>query len=382
MKKNMSVPSILIVDDEESLRNSLALAFEMEGYSVSAVGSAFEALEAAKTVEFDVILTDLVMPQIDGIGLMERVRPHLPEALVILMTGQATVESAVKALKGGAYDYILKPFKLEEIFHVVTRGLEQRRLQKENLELNEINRRLKEIDQIKSDLLSAVTHEFRTPLTIIFGWLDLLLGNHFGELSPNQVESLQAVRQSSQRLGRLISNVLTYVEFERGELSLKRQALSLAKLLQEVLQGVEGEIQEKGINLEIAISPDFPLLEGDPEKIHLLLYNLVDNAVKFNERGGRLVIRAQPGPRMAELTVYNSRGDIPQERLSYLLEPFTQADMSMTRTAGGLGIGLAVAKAIVETCHGELRIESGRGSGTAVTIRLPWRLPELLTDDR
>jgi len=140
-----------------------------------------------------------------------------------------------------------------------------------------------------------------------------------------------------------------------------------------------GEIQEKGISVEIAISPDFPLLEGDPEKMHLLLYNLVDNAVKFSERVGRLVIRAQPGPRMAELTVYKSRGDIPEERLSYLLEPFRRADMSMTRTPGGPGIGLAVAKAIVETCHGELRIGSGMGSGTGVTIRLPWRLPELLT---
>lgn len=366
---------VLIVDDEKNLRETLALAFEMEGYAVSMAGNALEAVEAARNTQFDAIITDLIMPGIDGIGLMERVRSILPEAVVIFMTGQATVESAIKALKGGAYDYILKPFKLEEVLHVVARALEQKRLQRENLELCEINRRLKEIDQVKSNLLAAVSHEFRTPITVIYGWLDLLLENQFGELSPNQLECLQAVKKSAHRLGMMISNLLTYVEFERGEASLAHKDLSLADLVHDVLQGFEEEIQEKGISVELNIPRDFPSLKGDHEKLHLLLFNLVDNAIKFNKPGGQLAIQARAQPEWAEVTIYNTGGEIPPERLPYFLKPFTQADMSMTRSAGGLGLGLAIIRAIVEACHGMLQIESGKGRGTWVSVQLPRSFP-------
>ncbi|MFI5340270.1 MAG: response regulator, partial [Candidatus Methylomirabilales bacterium] len=176
MSRDLSTPaaerspaSILIVDDEEALRATLVTAFTLEGYRAVGAGSAREALQRLQQAPCDVLLVDLRMPDIDGIQLMERVRERTPDTLVILMTGGATVESAVRALKGGAYDYILKPFSLPEIFRVVERGLEQQRLKQENVQLNELNRRLQEIDQIKSNLLSAITHEFRTPLTVMSG---------------------------------------------------------------------------------------------------------------------------------------------------------------------------------------------------------------------
>ncbi|MBI2081407.1 MAG: response regulator [candidate division NC10 bacterium] len=251
----MDVARLLIVDDEENLRSSLCQAFRMEGYEVTGAADAQEALSLIQGATFDVLLSDLMMPGLDGLSLLEKARVLLPEAVIILMTGQATVESAIRALKGGAYDYILKPFKLEEVFHVMGRGLEQQRLRRENLALAEINRRLTEIDQIKSDLLSAITHEFRTPLTIIYGWMDLLLTGQFGDLAGGTREGVEAIGHSARRLGRLIANLLAYVEFERQEAAFQDQVVDLGEILRTTATQLAAEYAEKRVRVEFPGGP-------------------------------------------------------------------------------------------------------------------------------
>ncbi len=364
---------VLIVDDEESLRLALAQAFKLEGYRVTPAGTAQEAIEAMRAAPFGVVISDLMLPDMDGITLTERARLMQPGALVVLMTGQGTIDSAVKALKGGAYDYILKPFKLDELFYIVARGLEQQRLRQENIQLNEINRRLYELDQIRSDLLSAITHEFRTPLTIINGWADLLLGQHLGGLTPDQYESVAAVKQGAQRLGRLIGNLLAYVEFERGEINLQDQEVALAEVLQGVVQPFEPEIKERGLSVHFDLDPALPTLWLDPEKVGLLFANLVENGIKFNERHGELRLAARMVAGDLEVAISNTGTPIPSDGIAKLMQPFIQGDMSMTRSAGGLGLGLAVARVIVDAYRGQIAIESGAGGGTTVRVRLPAR---------
>lgn len=362
---------ILIVDDEDNLRLTLSQAFQMEGYEVREASDSQEAVSLVTREVFDVLLTDLMMPKIDGLSLLEKARSILPDAVVILMTGQATVESAIRALKGGAFDYILKPFRLDEIFHVVARGLEQRRLRRENLELTEINRRLQEIDRIKSDLLSAITHEFRTPLTIVYGWLELLLSQQLGPLGPEQKESLLAIRDGSRRLGRLVSNVLTYVEYERGQMDTTQEEVPLLGLFGSILEELEGEIRERGLQVEVKPVVEGLVLYGNADRLRLLFFNLVENAVKFNEPRGQILLSATTTPTKVEVSIVNTGGEIASERLAKLTAPFTQGDMSLTRGAGGLGLGLSVANAIASAYGGEIRLESGRGQGTAVTVCMP-----------
>lgn len=371
MSEEDRVDSILIVDDEEGLQASLVTAFTKEGYRAAGAGSAREALGLLAQAPYDVLLTDLVMPEMDGLALLERVRRNHPVVVVILMTGGATVESAVRALKGGACDYVLKPFTLAEIFHVVGRGLEQQRLTQENLELSEINRRLQEIDQLKSNLLSAVTHEFRTPLTIMHGWLDLLLGEQFGPLSGKQQESLRAVRQSAVRLGRLISNLLAFVEYEHGQPARDFLSLGLGDVLREVAEELASDCAERKVRMALDLGAPLPLVRGDGERLRLLFLNLLENAVKFNQPGGEVRVRTQASPGSLQVGISNTRGEIPPEQLPRLLQPFTQRDMSMTRAAGGLGLGLALVRAILHEHGGELDIESDPGQGTTVRVRLP-----------
>ncbi|HSB79577.1 MAG TPA: response regulator [Candidatus Methylomirabilis sp.] len=363
--------SILIVDDEEGLQASLVTAFNKEGYRAAGAGSGEEALELLIQDAFDILLTDLVMPGMDGIALMEQALRRSPDLVVVLMTGGATVESAVRALKGGAYDYILKPFTLGEIFHVADRGLERLRLWRENLHLEEINRRLQEVDQIKTNLLSAMTHEFRTPLTIMHGWLDLLLGNQFGRLTGQQHESLRAVRRSAVRLDRLISNLLTFVEYERGRVPLERLAVNLSDLLQEAADELGPDCAERQVAMDVEAESVLPMLRADGERLRLLFFNLMENAVKFNAPGGQVRVRAQGQGEGVEVSITNTSGVFPAEEIPRLLQPFTQGDMSIRRAAGGLGLGLAVVRAILEAHAGHLAVESDPDRGTTVRVRLP-----------
>ena len=371
----MDPARLLIVDDEENLRTSLFQAFRMEGYEVTGAADAQEALALIQGANFDVLLSDLMMPGLDGLALLEKARVLMPEAVIILMTGQATVESAIRALKGGAYDYILKPFKLEEIFHVVGRGLEQQRLRRENLALVEINRRLTEIDQIKSDLLSAITHEFRTPLTIIYGWMDLLLSGQFGAVSAGLREGVEAIGHAARRLGRLIANLLAYVEFERDEAALREQVVDLGEILRAVAAQLSSEYAEKRVRVEFLREVPATSLRGDPEKLTLLFSNLVENAIKFNLAGGRVLLEATAADGVATVAITNTHGRIPEERLARLFEPFTQGDMTLTRAAGGLGLGLSVARAIVGAHAGRIAFRQAEPQGTTVSVTLPLGAP-------
>jgi signal transduction histidine kinase len=365
------MPSILIVDDEDGVRTSLTTAFQAQGYRASGAETASAALAVLEREAFEVLLTDLVMPGMDGLTLLDRVRPRFPDMAVILMTGGATVETAVRALKGGAADYVLKPFTLQEIFHVVGRALEQHRLRQENLELSELNRRLRELDQVKSDLLSAVTHEFRTPLTVIQGWVDFLLSGEADNLSHGQRESLAAVRKGVVRLSRLIANLLALVESHAGQIGAVDGPVNLQELLRSTVERLAAEAAERGLRVTVEEGTAPPAV-GDGERLRLLCLNLVENAIKFSAPGGEVRIAVRGAPRGAvEARIGNSSGEIPAEAIPRLLQPFTQGDMGLTRAAGGLGLGLAVVRAIVHAHGGTLQIETGAGRGTTVCVTLP-----------
>jgi signal transduction histidine kinase len=363
--------SLLIVDDEAGLLLSLASAFRLQGYRVEAVETAQAALQALERDSFDILLTDLVMPGMDGLALMGRVQSRFPRMPVVLMTGGATVETALQALKGGAADYVLKPFSLTEILHVVDRALEQSRLRQENLELSELNRRLRELDQVKSDLLSAVTHEFRTPLTVIQGWLDHLLHAEGEALSPGQRESLAAIRGSVLRLGRLIANLLALVESHAGRGAKGADPVSLWELLQSAAESLSAEAAARGVVIALRDAGKPHVVVGDGARLALLFLNLLENAVKFSARGGAVHVAVSGSGREVEATITNATGQFPADQIPRLLQPFTQGNMGLTRAAGGLGLGLAVVRAIVQAHGGVLLVEAGAEQGATVRVRLP-----------
>ena len=199
---------ILVIDDETNIRSTLAEFMALSGYEVDTAQDGAKGMDLLGSRDYDLVLLDLRMPGMDGLAVTEWIRETHPDVPVIVMTGHATVESSIKALRLGAYDYVQKPFSLDEIERTIGNCLEKRRLERRNTELTILNERLREIERIKDDLLATVSHEFRTPLTAIHGFLSL--ARERGHVEPDRASApgLDAIWDNVNRLDAMIANLL------------------------------------------------------------------------------------------------------------------------------------------------------------------------------
>ncbi len=368
---------ILVVDDEERVCQTLEEFLTLRGYLVDVASGGPEALKMLEENVYALLLSDLMMPRMNGIELMEQARELDSDLMVVIITGFGTIETAVQALKQGAYDYVLKPFSLMEIERSVERALEKRRLAHENLQLVEVNRRLREIDLLKSDLLGIVSHEFRTPLTSLKGYVSLLQTGGLGSVSETQVEALQAIGENTRRLEKLVDNILVLAEVGGGSGEIRMQDVDLGVVLERALQESGPEIEAAGSRAEVAIDSDLPAVRGDLEKLVMAVANLIDNAVKFKSEDGVIHTgvnaKSARGEGWIDLTIADRGIGISEQDLKSIFDHFVQVDMSSTRRVGGVGLGLSVVKEIINRHGGAVKIQSKPAEGTTVTVSLPTR---------
>ncbi|MBD3308561.1 response regulator [candidate division KSB3 bacterium] len=356
---------ILLADDEKTTRELLARALEATGFHVQTVSNGAEALEKMRQEEFDLLITDLLMPNMTGTELIEQARKLLPDLIAIVVTAHATLETAIQALQQGAYDYITKPFKPEVIIPVIERGLEKSRLQQKNAELTAITKKLQELEQIKSDLLDTITHEFSTPISIIKAYVDMFLDGHFDSSNPRHVEGLRSIRSAVIRLERLVMNLLTLSLGKGKGFDLKKEKILIQDIISNALSQLNEEITKKNINVVLNIQPDLPALDADPTKLSIAVLNLLDNAVKFNKTNGTIRISASIlKSKSIGVAISDTGIGIPDDKLEEIYSPFTQVDMSSTRGHQGTGLGLAVAKSIIEAHGGKITLKSKLGKGS------------------
>lgn len=365
---------ILLTDDEKTTREILARGLIAQGFDVKTASNGFEALEMIQTEPFDLLITDLVMPNMTGTELIEKARQLLPDLVAIVITAHATLETAVKALQQGAYDYITKPFEPEFITPVLERGLEKSRLRRKNIELQQITRKLQEIEQIKSDLLDTITHEFSTPISIIKAYVDMFLDGHFNPSNPRHIEGLRSIRSAVIRLERLVMNLLTLSLGKGKTFELKKEKILIQDILSNALSQLNEEITKKNINVVLNVEPNLPALDADPSKLSIAVLNLLDNAVKFNKTNGIIRISASHlKSKSIGIAISDTGIGIPEEKLQEIYSPFTQVDMSSTREHQGTGLGLAVAKMIIEAHNGKITLKSKLGKGSTFIFVLAYQ---------
>jgi signal transduction histidine kinase len=356
---------ILLADDEKTTREILARSLIAQGFDVKTASNGFDALEMIQTEPFDLLITDLLMPNMSGTELIEKARHLLPDIVAIVITAHATLETAVKALQQGAYDYIVKPFEPEFIIPVVERGLEKSRLRRKNVELEQITRKLQEIEQIKSDLLDTITHEFSTPISIIKAYVDMFLDGHFNPSNPRHIEGLRSIRSAVTRLERLVMNLLTLSMGKGKSFELKKEKILIQDILSNALSQLNEEITKKNINVVLNVEPNLPPIDADPSKLGIAVLNLLDNAIKFNKTNGIVRISASPLKANSIGVAISDTGiGIPEEKIQEIYSPFTQVDMSSTREHQGTGLGLAVARMIIEAHSGKITLKSKLGKGS------------------
>ena len=240
-------------------------------------------------------------------------------------------------------------------------------------EIAKLYKDLKVVDRMKTEFLSVMSHELRTPLTPVMAYISMFLSEQFGELQPGYKKAAEVIRRSSQHLLNLIDNLLDVSRLERGAImELKKEPLSLRKLAAELLEAVKPQADSRELKLELEMPEDLPTVVADITKIERLLTNLLGNAIKFTPRGGEIKVYGSKGDGEVLIQVIDNGIGIARENQEKVFQKFYQVDSSFTRAAGGVGLGLAIAKEIAEAHGGRIWVESeGLGKGSKFCFTLP-----------
>jgi signal transduction histidine kinase len=382
---------LLVVDDEESLRITTAAIFEKEGYTVDTASSGDEAIALLNQAEYDLVLTDLHMEGGDGLSVLSQIRSHAPLTISVVLTGFASVESAIAALQEGAYDYLVKPCDIDTMKHTIRRGVEHRRLmlaeQKARADLEQLNldlekrieERTRELKRLNTELadanrakdvfLATLSHELRTPLTPVVGWIKLLRSGALDEKSVSQ--ALDAIERNAWLQSRLIDDLLDTSRIATGKLHFEPKPTDLNAAVKAAVDTVRASAAARNIELTMSLWPTSLVVMGEPVRLQQIAWNLVSNAIKFTDPDGKVRVTTGHQGSHAYLEVVDTGVGIEPEFLPHVFDRFRQADGSTSRRHGGLGLGLAIADALAKMHGGGMEaLSDGVGKGACFTLRL------------
>lgn len=392
---------ILLVDDEPLVLKMLQTFLESQRYRVLSASGGQEALTIMEQHHsaIDLLLTDIRMPDMNGIRLLEAVRQGHPTLPVLLMTGYSDFELVAEGLKQHAFDLLMKPIDFEQLTWCISKALafvmtqrleqqyrirleeqvaEQTRLLCQQLEtLQETQRKASQVDELKREFLSLISHEFRTPLNGIVGALQLLEGM---ELPAGTGGYLSMLRTSTNQLNRLVQNLLTLVEAQTTHPTTSDTMTTPCQALQQLADRFNPAAQTAGIRMESHCSDPGDLrLYGPWDSLQIIAGCLLDNAFKFSRSGSLVSCRiwSEPSahdPHHAQvlIEVKDSGTGIPIQLQQVIFEPFTQLEHYLTRRSTGIGIGLAIVRTLCDKLGGTLTLSSSPEAGSCFTCSLPF----------
>jgi signal transduction histidine kinase len=235
---------------------------------------------------------------------------------------------------------------------------------------------LQVLDKMKSDFLNTVSHELRTPLAPVLGYAEILLSGGMGQLPAGCRRGIEAIAESGKRLHAIVESLLIFVRLDQGEVALSREAVDLTLLLHKVVESFHAKGHERKLRISVETAEALPKVLADPQELQTALTHLVDNAVKFTLVGGQVTVAARPtiepdGRLAAEISVRDTGIGVPSALHDKVFERFYQVDGSLTRKYGGVGIGLAVVKQIIEAHGSHITLESEPGKGSTFRFALP-----------
>lgn len=483
--QSLLYPNILVVDDEPRIREACSLILRTMGFKVRTAADGAQGLQLLEEHHFDILLLDLVMPNMSGFELLSRVQDIDPDTVVIVITGYATLEHSIEAMKKGAFDFIPKPFTPDQLKAVVTKSLRYTHalqdiatnksrmrvmvnklhdgvlitdmdkrvvlanpsfkkmigardgtligrkigdafpnpllLQAIDSALNssaaedidqEINDELtvssatgepdkiyslhcspyrgrseqnlgtitllhditvaKQIEQMKSDFVSMVSHEIRSPINSLLMQLSIITDGLAGEVTDKQREILERASVKIKNLDHLVTDLLDLSRIESGLISYEFEQVDLAALLQEQVTFHTPRAADKNITIKLQLQSELPLIPAVPRQMEEIFTNLLTNAIKYSPEGSSIGLQASADDSRIYIQVKDSGYGIPAEDLDRIFNRFYRVKDRQTRTIEGTGLGLAIVKSIVESLKGEIQVESEYGKGTRFSIALPY----------
>jgi len=366
-------PRVLLADDNAEMRSFIRRLLAAD-YDVEVVADGGAALDAMRRARPSLVVTDLVMPNIDGIALVKAIRADdsLRTLPVIVVTERGELDARVEGIEAGVDDYLVKPFSPRELRARVRAVLELARMREAVERATGREEALKEANRKKDEFLSMLAHELRNPLApLTYGIHILGLPNATPELAARTRETLT---RQVQHLSRIVDDLLDVSRITRGKLSISRERVDLVPLVRQACEDRRATLEAEGISLELDLPAVSVWSMADSTRLTQLLDNLLDNARKFTPAGGRVTVHVAPHPNAndATIVVRDTGIGIESSLLPHVFDVFSQAEQPLDRSHGGLGLGLAVAKGLVELHGGTIEASSGgKDRGTEFAIRLP-----------
>jgi signal transduction histidine kinase len=372
---HIPAPRLLIVDDETRLRQALCDLLETKGYTTTGVSSGKEALEhlnatSDAATHFDVLITDLMMPNMDGIALLRAAGELSPDLVSIVMTGHGTINTAVEAMQAGALDYILKPFNLSGIMPVLSRALAMRALRQHNAALaRQVAQHAAELEAKNRELQAfthTVSHDLRQPLNGVIGFAELLLSEKPGLLNPTQKEYLGDIYNGGHQLLRLTADLLQFARLSQQPL--QKTPVSMTDLVWEIANPMIAAEASRCIELRVGPLPE---VSADPALIRQVLVNLLSNAFKFTRRVPKALIEITGEQVLAELTyrVSDNGAGFEMANAERLFSIFHR--LHGDRDFEGTGVGLSIVQRIIERHGGKIAARAAVDRGATFTFTLP-----------
>nr|MBF0222921.1 response regulator [Desulfobulbaceae bacterium] len=356
---------ILIVDDDAGHLSLIERYAESMGLQYISAENGEEAVKLLTAGDFSVVVTDLVMPKMDGMGLLKHIKENYATIDVIVMTGFSSQYSYIDVIKAGAADFIAKPFKRDEFVAKLDRVFRERDLLKE---LREAKEKAESGSNAKTNFLCTIGHELRTPMNGIMGFAGLLAG---ADLPPEPKKYVGIVEKSAERLMKLLNQILDFSAIEAGKTDRKPCHFQLKPILDNLLTTATTRSQEKklSLNLDVDEQVSEELLFGDKVALEQILYNITDNAIKFTDSGSieikvRKVRELSDGRSEFQFSVKDTGCGLEVDKHDHIFEPFTQAEDYMTRRHEGVGLGLATCAKFVSMLDGKIWVESRVDKGS------------------
>jgi signal transduction histidine kinase len=369
-------PRILHVDDDEANRYAVTRSLVKAGYEVAEAATGSDALREVDDLP-DLVILDVRLPDIDGYEVCRRIKGNPATSQIpVLHLSASFITSSDKAhgLNGGADAYLVRPVEPVELLATVNALLRTRRaeaaLRDAKVEAETSRDAAETANRLKDDFLATLSHELRTPLNAIVGWTQILRDPD----TPKDVlaEGLETIERNAKVQAQLIEDLLDISRIISGKLRLEVQAVDLVGVIRSAVASVAPAADARGVRIEQTLDPAAAAVTGDPARLQQVAWNLLSNAVKFTPRDGRVRVALARVDSHVEFTVADTGRGIEPAFLPYVFDRFRQADASTKRTQGGLGLGLAIVRQLVELHGGTVAASSaGPDRGATFTVTLP-----------
>ena len=382
---------ILVVDDEPDFESLIIRNFrkkiKQKELEFIFARDGVEALEIlSEELNVDIVLTDINMPLMDGLTLLDNLQDKYPEIKAVIISAYDDMEKIRSAMNRGAFDFLTKPIDFEDLEITIKKTLENVRQLKENKRLKQEKDEAEAANRAKSIFLANMSHELRTPLNAIIGYSEILLEDAQDLGNKDFVHDLDNIHTAGRHLLTIINDILDLSKIEAGKMDVHLESFNIMALIENVVATIQPLIEKNSNTLEIICEDHQELIVADPNKMRQVILNLLSNAAKFTQNGNIslkvkivsndedcTVENEELNPnKMLILSVADTGIGISESQMNVLFQPFTQADNSTTRRYGGTGLGLAISRHFCKMMGGDISVVSEVNKGSIFTIKVPF----------